>query len=129
MSEAPGGGHVNDLVDLAFDPSGCDLPPPLRPPLLNSAQLPAALQLGFSDKCIPSGIVGNGGNNSYYRNPSDYGSNYSGGGGAGYFQGSQYSQGDCTDGTGHFSREQEGLLDPLRRPDVTQIPPGMDSEI
>jgi len=145
-SEASGGKDSSgDLLDLSFDPTG--LPPPLRPPALSQAQLLAAIQLGFSNKYLPTEVTGrvngnSGGEVNYQQQQNNYirsNPNVSGGQGQRY-QGSgqeylgdfnnqpQYHQQQNRRGNGqqeYFGQQnqEEGLLAPLRRPHVNEIPP------
>lgn len=121
MSSGPGGDHRNDYSNFAtFDPTGSNLPPPLRPPALSTSQVLAAVKLGFSDKPSSNGR-GGGHNNVNNTDPS------------GFPQIGTFSIEDCVDGGGgggqgyqqqQQQEEQEGLTPPLRRPHVNEIPPG-----
>lgn len=129
----------NDLLDLKFDPSSTSATPSLRPPKLSEAQLLAALELGFSGKYLPSSVTGGEGvsaaqgsavsertnnrigqSSSMINNHSN--SNINQGQGSGSHN--QYPLFVDNYSFNLTEEQQEGLLPPLRRPDINQLPPG-----
>ncbi|ODN04764.1 Polyadenylate-binding protein-interacting protein 1 [Orchesella cincta] len=138
-----GGGKEtdSDLLDLTFDPTSDTAPSALRQPNLNEAQLHAALQLGFSGKFLPSSVTGGGGgallaqgssasncnksasskgpSASMINNTANLNSSSS------QLSGSQNQYPLFVDNYSYnlSEQEQEGLLPPLRRPDINQLPP------
>lgn len=130
------GGKDSDLLELKFEPSSATEGPSLRQPKLTEPQLLAALELGFSGKYLPSSVTGSEpastpGNSGLEKRHSTVG------------QGSSminnHSNSNVNQGSGSQNQyplfvdnysfnlteqEQQGLLPPLRRPDINQIPPG-----
>lgn len=118
----------DDTLEFSFDPSNSGTPS-LRPPKLSEAGLQAAIQLGFNDTYVPSSITGgdlhssgvdgrgrlhNSNMNSQNRNSNEGGSQ------------NNSSPLFVDNYIAGLTKEQlEGILDPLRRPDSNQIPPGM----
>lgn len=130
----------NDLLDLTFDPSSATVAPSLRQPKLSEAQLLAALELGFSGKYLPSSVTGgeavpvSSGNSVLDRSNNKIGQassmiNNHSSSNINQNQGSGSQQNQYPLFVDNYSfnlteEQQQGLLPPLRRPDINQLPPG-----
>lgn len=128
----PRGGGRNNYADYkSFNPNGSSEPPPLRRPALTATQVRAAAKLGFSDKYLPSSMAGHNNGSTNGRGHSH--SSASGGDNSGFPEIGEFCLEDYVDGGQQNNSyqqqyqqqvEEEGLLPPLRRPHVNEIPAG-----
>lgn len=127
-----------EKLDLSFDPSNQSAKPSLRKPKLTEAELSAAVKLGFSEKYLPSSITGREGTSPHQNNSISDRSSYKSTSSASMIN-NNHSNSNTNQVSGSQNQypffvdnysfgltreEQDGLLDPLRRPDINQLPPG-----
>jgi hypothetical protein len=127
MSSTQRGDQKEYTADYgSFNPSS-NGPPSLRPPTLSSEQVIAAVRLGFSDKTnMTSSSHGSNGRGPPQKTDS-----------TGFPQIGTFSLEDCMEGGGGQNNQQnnyqqqqqqdqeDGLLPPLRRPHVNEVPAGI----
>ncbi|CAL8109911.1 unnamed protein product [Orchesella dallaii] len=138
ISQLGGGKETDsDLLELTFDPTS-NTTPSLRPPKLSEAQLLAALELGFSGKFLPSSFTGGEGASVAQESSASSKSGSSKGSSASMINNTanlNSSSGQLSGSHNQYplfvdnysynlsDQQQDGLLPPLRRPDINQLPP------